>query len=195
MYDRTTGSKASTKYNHKEPLPLPPFPRHLASASPHPWKRDSFQCQTFFKACRGLTTETNASCNVHTIPSHESCAKICKTSLGFCSSICFSRGCSGSWDSITSDIVMVIILESCFSSLVLVGPHLKNKKVLWRLAAATTTTTTTTQPRHHHQQHQQQQQQPQQQQQQQQHHRQTHTLFPSTAGGCVSSWINTCKYV
>ena len=45
MYDRTTGSKASTKYNDKEPLALPLFRRHLASAAPHPQKGDAFQCQ------------------------------------------------------------------------------------------------------------------------------------------------------
>ena len=52
---------------------------------------------------------------------------------------------------------------------------------------------------HHHQHHQQQQQQQQRQQQQQQqqqpktsycHPTRTHTLFPGTAGGCVSSWIS-----
>ena len=40
------------------------------------------------------------------------------------------------------------------------------------------------------QQQQQQQQHQHQQQQQQQQQQRTHTLFPGTAGGCVSSWIN-----
>ena len=90
--------------------------------------------QAFSTACRRLATETNASCHVPTIPSHESCAKMCKVWHGFCSSICFSRGCSGSWFAVTSDIVMannlgILFLFTCPCW----TPQKIEKKVLWCL--------------------------------------------------------------